>query len=136
MRRLYYLHKVESTEVRSYLHELIPPIQGSHRNPVCLQGNIFRADLFTNSFSHFSISEWNRSSPDIKSLRSHVMFRKKLSTFIWPSEKRICSIYDPQVSTNLPNTSSDIISLILWIRYFHALLKLEAKTFFYATKFM
>lgn len=53
LRRLYYLHKVESTEVRSYLHELIPPIQGSHRNPVCLQG-IYLEQIYLQTLFHIS----------------------------------------------------------------------------------
>ena len=36
--------------------------------------------------------------PDIRSLDSHTMFRKKLLNFIRPSEKSIYKIYDPQGS--------------------------------------
>ena len=57
-----------------------------------------RTDLSQNSFLPFSIEEYNNLDPDIRKLGSHAIFRKKLLTFIRPSEKSIYNIYDPQGS--------------------------------------
>ena len=76
----------------------MPPIINSHRNPGCYRALYCSIDLFRNSFLHFSIKEWNKLNPDIRNLDSHAMFRKKLLTFIIPSEKAIYNIYDPQGS--------------------------------------
>ena len=51
-----------------------------------------------NSFLIFSINEWNKLDPDIRNLDSHAMFRKKLLTFIRPSEKSAYNIYHPKRS--------------------------------------
>ena len=78
LRRLCYLHKVLYTKLPTYLYELIPPIINSHRNLGCYRASCCRTDLFRNSFLSFSINEWNKLDPDIRSLDSHAMFRKRL----------------------------------------------------------
>ena len=95
LRRLCYLRKVLSTKLPTYLYELMPPIINSHRNPGCYRALYYRTDLFRNSFLPFSIYEWNKLDPDIRTLDSHAMFHKKLLTFIRSSEKSIYNIYDP-----------------------------------------
>ena len=95
LRWLCYLHKVSSTKLPTYIYELILPIINSHG---CYRALYNRTDVFRNSFSPFSIDDWNKLDPDIRSLDSHTMFRKKLLNFIRPSEKSIYNIYDPQGS--------------------------------------
>ena len=67
-------------------------------SPGCYRALYCRTDLLRNSFLPFSINEWKKLDPDIRNLDSHTMFRKKLLTFIRPSEKSIYNIYDPQRS--------------------------------------
>ena len=98
LRRLCYLHKVLSTELPTYLYELMQPIINSYRNPGCYRTLYCRADLFRNFFLPFRINEWNKLDPDIRNLDSHAMFHKKLLTFIKPCEKSIYNIYDQQGS--------------------------------------
>ena len=93
LRRFCYLHVI-STKLPIYLYELVPPIINSHRNPVCYRAVYCRADIFQKAFLPFSINEWNKLDPDIRDLDSHAMFRKKLLTFLGPSEKRIYDITD------------------------------------------
>ena len=93
-----YLHKVLSTNLPTYLYELIPPIINPHRNPGCYRVLSCRTDLFRNSFLLFSINEWNKLDPVIRNLHSQAMFHKKLLNFIRLSEKSIYNIYDPHGS--------------------------------------
>ena len=81
-----------------YLYELVPPILNPYHNPGCYRFLQCRTDLFQSYFLPFSINEWSKLDPDIKTLDSHDMFHKKLLTFIKPSEKSIGNIYDPQRS--------------------------------------
>ena len=103
LRRLCYLHKVLSTKLPAYLYELIPPIINSHRNPGCYRALYCRTDLFRNSFLPFSINEWNKLDPGIRSLDSHEIFHKNLSNFI-SLLKKVFSIF--MTHKNL-NSSTD-----------------------------
>ena len=87
-----YLHKIISPKLPPYLYELIPPLQRSQRYPGCFQTSRCRTTLFQNSFLLFPITEWNKLDTDIKNIGSHVMFRKKLLTFIRPLENDIYGI--------------------------------------------
>ena len=110
LRRFCYLHEVLSTKLLTYLYEPILPIINSHRNPGCYRPLYCTTDLFRNSFSPFSINEWNKLDPAIRNLDSHDMLHKKLLNFITPSVKSIFNIYDPQGS-NLLNR--------LWLGFSH-----------------
>ena len=77
------------------MHEVIPPLQKSHRYPGCFQTLRFRTTLFQNLFLPFSITEWNKLDSDIKNVDSHGMFRKKLLTFMRHLENEANRIYDP-----------------------------------------
>ena len=90
-----YLYNIILTKLLSYLYELIPPRQRSHRYPGCFQTLRCRTTLFQNSFLPLTITEWNKLDTDIKNIDSHVMFRKKLLTFIRPLENDTYEIYDP-----------------------------------------
>ena len=59
-----------------------------------------------NFFIPFSINEWNKLGPDIKTLDFHAMFYKKLLTF-----KSICNIYDPKGSILLNRIRLDFSHL-------------------------
>ena len=89
MRKLYCLYKVISSKRPSYLYTL-PPLQRSQRN----QG-IFNLEIFKNSFLPYTINEWHKLDPEIRRIDSHVDFRKKLLSFIKPTENKTFSIYDP-----------------------------------------
>ena len=84
LRRMAYLYKIISTKLPPYLHELIPPLQRSHRYPSCFQTFRCMTTFFQNSFLSFAITEWNKLDSDIKNIDSYAMFRKKLLAFIRP----------------------------------------------------
>ena len=111
LRRLCYLHRVLPTKLPTYLYELISPVLNSHCNPNCYRALYCRPDLFWNSFLPSSINEWNKLDPDIKTPDSPAMFHKKLLTFISPSEKSVCNIYDPQGSKILNRLKSSFSHL-------------------------
>ena len=52
-------------------------------------------EIFKNSFLSYTINEWNKLDPDIRKIDSYVGFRKKLLSFIKPTENKIFSIYYP-----------------------------------------
>ena len=54
-----------------------------------------RTEIFKNSFLPYTINEWNKLDPDIRKIDSYVGFRKKLLSFIKPTENKTFSIYDP-----------------------------------------
>ena len=87
-----------STNLPTYLYEVIPPIINSYCNSSCYRNLYCRTTLFRNYFLPFSISEWNKMDPDIKNLDAHAMFRRKLWNFVRSSEKTILNISDPQRS--------------------------------------
>ena len=43
----------------------------------------------------FTIYEWNKLNPDIRRIDSYIGFRKKLLSFIKPTENKTFCIYDP-----------------------------------------
>ena len=95
LRCMSYLHKIVSTKLPPYLYELIPPLQRSHRYLGCFQTLRCRTTLFQKKFLPFTITEWNKLDTNIKNIDSHVMFRKKLSTFIRSLENDTYGIYIP-----------------------------------------
>ena len=103
LRRLSYLHKALPTKLFSYFCEL-PPILNSHLNRGFYRALYCRADL--NFFISFSINEWNKLDPVIKTLNFHVISCKKLLTF-----KSICNIYNPQGSKLLSRVRLDFSHL-------------------------
>ena len=90
-----YLHKIISAKLPPFLHEIIPPLQRSHRYPGCFQTLSCRTALLQNSFLPLTITEWNKFGTDIKNIDSHAMFRKILLTFIRPPGNDTYGIYDP-----------------------------------------
>ena len=50
-----YLYKIISIKLPSYLYELIPPLQRSHRYPGCFQTFRCRTTFFQDSFYHLSL---------------------------------------------------------------------------------
>ena len=88
------LYKIIRTKLPSYLHESIAPLQRSLRYPGCFQTFRCRTTFLHNSFSPFTITEWNKLDSDIKNIDSHAMYRKKLLTFIRPPGNDTYGIYD------------------------------------------
>ena len=43
----------------------------------------------------YTINEWNKLDPEIRRIGSYIGFRKKLLSFIKPTENKIFIIYDP-----------------------------------------
>ena len=140
-----YLYKIISTKLPHYFRKLIAPLQRSHQYPGCFQTFRCRTTFLWNLFLPFTITELNKLDPDIKNIDSHAMFRKKLLTFIRSLENDTYGIYDPLGVillkrlrlgfSHVRNIGLDIISLILWIRYVHALLNLKILNItFYAVK--
>ena len=73
-----------------YLH-----LQRSQRNQGFFQPLLCRTEIFKNSFSPYTIYEWNKLDPDIRRIDSYIGFLKKLLSFIKPTENKTFSIYDP-----------------------------------------
>ena len=78
-----------------YLYEVLPPLQRSQRNLGFFQPLRCRPELFQNSFLLFTISERNKSDPDVRNVDTYSLFRKNLLAFIRPTENSFYSIYDP-----------------------------------------
>ena len=57
---------------------------------------------FKNSFLLYTINEWNKLDPETRRIDSYVDFRKKLPSFIRPTENITFSIYDA-LGIKLPN---------------------------------
>lgn len=96
MRPLCYFHKALSSKLLTHLYELIPPILNFYHNPRCYRALFCRTDPFRNSFLPLLVNGWNKLDPDMRTLNSHVIHRKKLLTFVRASKKGIYNIYDPQ----------------------------------------
>ena len=94
LRRILYLCKIISTKVTPYLYELIILLLRSHQYPGCFQTFRCRTTYVQNLFLPLTVAEWNKLDCDIKYIHSHVMFRKKLLTFIRPLENDTYGIYD------------------------------------------
>ena len=47
------------------------------------------------SFLPYTVNEWNKLDIEIRRIDSYVGFRKKLLSFIKPTENKTFSIYDP-----------------------------------------
>ena len=90
-----YLYKIISTKSPPYLHEIVPPLQRSHRYPGCFKTLCCRTELFRNSFLLFTVNEWNNLDSDIKNSDFYVIFRKKRLAFIRPVGNSMYGIYDP-----------------------------------------
>ena len=84
-----------SSKRPSYLYDILPPPQRSQRNQRFFQPLLCRTEIFKNSFLPYTINEWNKLDPDIRRIDSYVGFRKKLLSFIKPTENKTFSIYDP-----------------------------------------
>ena len=74
---------------------MLSPLQRSQRNQGFFQPLLCRTEIFKNSFLPFTIIEWNKLDPEIRRIDSYVGFRKKLLSFIKPTENKTFSIYDP-----------------------------------------
>ena len=94
MRKLCCLYKIMSSKRPSYLYDILPPLQRSQRNQGFFQPLLCRTEIFKNSFLPYTINEWNKLDPDIRKIDSYVGFRKKLLSFIKPTENKTFSIYD------------------------------------------
>ena len=95
IRKLCCLNKIMSSKRPSYLYDLLPPLQRSQRNQGFFQPLLCRTEIFKNSFLPYMINEWNKLDPDIRKIDSCVGLRKKLLSFIKPTENKTFSIYDP-----------------------------------------
>ena len=71
---------------------MLLPLQRSKRNQGFFQPLLCRTEIFKNSFLLYTINEWNKIDPEIY---SYVGFRKKLLSFITPTENKTFSIYSP-----------------------------------------
>ena len=76
------------------MYELIILLQRSHRYPGCFQTFRCRTTYVQNLFLPFTVAEWNKLDCDIKYIHFHVMFHKKLLTFVRPLENDTYGIYD------------------------------------------
>ena len=95
MRKLCCLYKVMSSERPSFLCDMLPPLRGSQRNQGFFRPLLCRTEIFESSFLPYTINEWNKLDPDVRKIGSYVGFRKKLLSFIKPTENKTFSIYDP-----------------------------------------
>ena len=84
-----------SSKRPSYLYDILPPLQRSQQNQGFFQPLLCRTEIFKNPFLPYTINEWNKLDPDIRKIDSYVGFRKKLLSFIKPTENKTFSIYDP-----------------------------------------
>ena len=84
-----------SSKRPSYLYDILPSLQRSQRNQGFFQPLLCRTEIFKNYFLPYTINEWNKLDPDIRKIDSYVGFRKKLLSFIKPTENKTFSIYDP-----------------------------------------
>ena len=55
---------------------------------------ICQTELFQTSSLTFTISEWNKLDPDVRNVKTYLLFRKNLLPFVRPIENSIYSIYD------------------------------------------
>ena len=70
LRRMSYLYKIISTKSPSYLYELIPLLQRSHRYPGCFKTLRCRIEHFRNLFLPFTVTEWKKLDSDTKNCNS------------------------------------------------------------------
>ena len=70
LRRMSYLYKIISTKSPSYLYELIPLLQMSHRYPGCFKTLRCRIEHFRNLFLPFTVNEWKKLDSDTKNSNS------------------------------------------------------------------
>ena len=94
MRKLCHLYKVISSKQPSDLYYMLLPLQISQRNQGFFQPLLCRSKIFKNSFLPYTIKEWNKLDPDIRRIDSYVGFRKKLPSFIKPTENKTFTIYN------------------------------------------
>ena len=95
MRKLYRLYKIISSNRPSYLYDILLPLQRSQQNHGFFQPLLSRTVILKNSFLTYTINEWNKLDPNIRGIDLYVGFRKKLLSFIKPTENNNFSIYDP-----------------------------------------
>ena len=74
---------------------MLPPLQRSQRKQALFQPLLCRTKIFQNSFLPYTINEWNKLDLEIRRIDSYVGFRKKLPSFIKPTENKTFTIYDP-----------------------------------------
>ena len=73
---IYYLHYKDLNETKVF-------------QPV-----LCKTEIFKNSFLPYKINEWNKLDTGIRRIDSYVGFRKKLPSFIIPTDNETFSIYD------------------------------------------
>ena len=64
--RMSYFNEIISTKSPPYLFELMGPLQKLHHYLGCFKTLRCRTELFRNSFSPFTVNEWNKLDSDIK----------------------------------------------------------------------
>ena len=94
MRKLCYLYKVISSRRLSYFYDILPTLQRPQRNQGFFQPVLCKTEIFKNSFLPYKINEWNKLDTVIRRIDSYVGFRKKLPSFIIPTDNKTFSIYD------------------------------------------
>ena len=73
---------------------MLYPLQRSQRNKGFFQPLLCRMEIFKNSFLPYAINESNKLDPEVRRTDSYVGFRKKLLSFIKPTENKTFSIYN------------------------------------------
>ena len=94
MRKLCYFFKAISFTRSSYLYDLLPPLQRFHRNKSCYQRLYCRTEIFKNSILPYTRHSLNNLDPKIRRTHSYVNFRKKLLSFVRPTENKTFSMYN------------------------------------------
>ena len=94
MRKLCYFFKAISFTRPSYLYDLLPPLQRFHRNKSCYQPLYCRTEVFKNSILPYTRHSLNNLDPEIRRTHSYVNFRKKLLSFVRPTENKTFGMYN------------------------------------------
>ena len=79
-------YKVVSTEMLPYLYEILPPFQRLQRNPSCFKPL---------NMSSWTLSKfWSKLDPDVRKVKTNLLFCENILAFIRYIENSIYSIYD------------------------------------------
>ena len=92
MMQLCLLYKFLSTGLLSHIHNLLPQMRNSHRQPSTFHIFPCRTKYFKNSFFTNVISEYNKVDPNICSPSIYHIFCNALLKFIRPIYKNIFDI--------------------------------------------
>ena len=89
-RKLCLFHKIINDQPPSYLFDyIISTYRIWTRNPADVPRMKSRHTFFKKSYILSTITEWNKLDQDIRNAVSYALFRKHLSSFIWPVANNI-----------------------------------------------